>query len=345
MGIRNLLRVLALCDMACGAHCFFQKNQLQTTMHSIVRDERLQEHSEYFPHFTVNKETDTEHHLMRRLSDGTSPINVANTLYSRRAAVIACGGVSSILSAILPSWAESDATIFSSTTLNELLDKLRMIPTFCIVSNSTGAAYMLYKRDLNMGIGYAFLTFSGALAVLKDAQENAIQKGYGDVWTNATITTIPLDVAIRLALKKRSRISSKEQSLDTLLMLIPGAEERLDGMAIDKTRFQEQGRVPLFYVESISQVKPDEIVLYFQRKDLLSDWIKSQSQPQSPVVKAIDLVGIFESLLLGRNVEGKVASMLLSSKLAFMPNTVDVAIAEEMKARGLAPYNPNKMIL
>jgi hypothetical protein len=242
-----------------------------------------------------------------------------------------------------PSFARSDSTTSSNVIMNDLLGELRGIPTFCIVSNSTGAAYMLYKRDLNMGIGYAFLTFTGALAVLKDAQENALQKGYGDVWTNATITTIPLDVAIRLALKKRRRVSSKDQSLDTLLMLIPGAEERLDGMAIDQSRFQEQGRVPLFYVENTSP--PDEIVFYFQRNDLISDWTKRHPQSQSPVVKAIDLVGIFESLLLGRNVDGKVSTLPLSAKFVFVPNAGDVAIAKEMKSRGLAPYNPNAMIL
>lgn len=82
---------------------------------------------------------------------------------------------------------------------------------------------MVFKNDQAMAIGYAFTTFTGALAVLGDAQRNAKAKGYYDVWENATITSIPMDIAIRLALKKRSRTSPKDQTLDTILQIIPGA--------------------------------------------------------------------------------------------------------------------------
>jgi hypothetical protein len=111
----------------------------------------------------------------------------------------------------------------SNELVNTLLQKLHDIPTFCIVRSDTGAAYMAYQSDLNMAIGYAFVTFPGALAVLKDAQAVAQQKGYFDTWEMATVTTIPLDIAVRLALKKRSRTSQKAQVLDTLLQVIPGA--------------------------------------------------------------------------------------------------------------------------
>jgi hypothetical protein len=115
------------------------------------------------------------------------------------------------------------AALSSNEQVNALLQKLHDIPTFCIVRSDTGAAYMAYQSDLNMAIGYAFATFPGALAVLKDAQSAAQQKGYFETWEMATITTIPLDIAVRLALKKRSRTSQKSQSLDTLLQVIPGA--------------------------------------------------------------------------------------------------------------------------
>ena len=107
-------------------------------------------------------------------------------------------------------------------TINDLLSRLKGVPTFCIVSPD-GAAYMLFNKDQAMAIGYAFTTFPGALSVLGDAQRNAQEKGYFDTWKDATITTIPLDIAVRLALKKKTRVSPKEQSLDTLLMVIPGA--------------------------------------------------------------------------------------------------------------------------
>lgn len=107
-------------------------------------------------------------------------------------------------------------------TINELLGRLKGVPTFCIVSPE-GAAYMVFKNDQAVAIGYAFTTFPGALAVLSDAQRVAKEKGYFDTWQNATVTTIPLDIAVRLALKKKPRKSPKEQELDTLLVVIPGA--------------------------------------------------------------------------------------------------------------------------
>ena len=260
----------------------------------------------------------------------------------------------------------TDSSSTKNTLINLLLEKLRGIPTFCIVSNTTGAAYMIYKRDLNMGLGYAFLTYDGAVTVLNEAKQNAIQKGYSNnIWTNATITTLPLDVAIRLTLKKRNRMAvnnrndtSKVQSLDTLLQIIPGADERFDGIAIDKDRFQDQGRVPLFYVMD-ENTNMDKTVFYLNRKDLIRDWIQQQGVNTTlPKVGAIDLVGIFESLLLGRNVEGKIGgntNLLLPTSIddttqpipiEFVGNLENIGVAKALKKNGpLTPYNPNQMIL
>ena len=246
-----MLWILVLSCMVYDGKCLVQNIQRPTRKTFLWKtpcrgyDIHCQHMSLYL---TVNDEEIDELLLNRgkcqHFLDKTHLNAVSTTTTSRRAALISAGVLSSAVFAASQSFAVSDASSSPNAVMNELLDQLRTIPTFCIVSNSTGAAYMLYKRDMNMGIGYAFLTYTGALAVLKDAQENAIQKGYGDVWTNATITTIPLDVAVRLALKKRTRISSKEQSLETLLTLIPGAEDRLDGMVIDKVDFRIKGVSP-----------------------------------------------------------------------------------------------------
>ena len=288
-----------------------------------------------------------------------------------------------------PAWADTspttststptDSTSTKNTLINQLLDQLRGIPTFCIVSNTTGAAYMIYKRDLNMGIGYAFLTYDGAVTVLNEAQQNAIQKGYtNNIWTNATITTLPLDVAVRLTLKKRNRVAvnnrnndtNQVQSLDTLLQIIPGADERFDGLAIDKERFQDQGRVPLFYVlndhndnNNINNEASTKTVFYLNRKDLIRDWTTQQQSPAAasntttlPKVGAIDLIGIFESLLLGRAVPGKIGSSTghlfptttttTTPQVEFIGKTESIAMAKALKTNGpFTPYNPNQMIL
>jgi hypothetical protein len=108
------------------------------------------------------------------------------------------------------------------STINVWLDRLETIPVFCIVDQTSGANYMLVKQDQGMAIGYAFTTFAGALTVLSEAQKTAQEKNYYDVWENATVTTIPMSIAIRLALKKRVRTTPKEQTLDSIVLMIPG---------------------------------------------------------------------------------------------------------------------------
>jgi hypothetical protein len=164
----------------------------------------------------------------RLVADGLVPLSTL--AISRREALWHQGPAIASLAAVITSTATPPLAVAAveSTdvspmeTVNVLLGRLHEIPTFCIVSPA-GAAYMVFKQDQSMAVGYAFSTFQGALAVLGDAQWNAAEKGYTAVWDGATITTIPLDIAVRLALKKRQRTSQKDQVLDTLLMVIPGA--------------------------------------------------------------------------------------------------------------------------
>ena len=108
------------------------------------------------------------------------------------------------------------------TSVTDLLARIKGVPTFCIVDKD-GASYMIVKADERMAKGYAFTTFEGALAALADAQRTAQEKGYPELWEDATITTIPADAAVRLSLTKKERSSQKNQSLDSIMMIIPSA--------------------------------------------------------------------------------------------------------------------------
>jgi hypothetical protein len=107
--------------------------------------------------------------------------------------------------------------------INTWLRQLENIPVFCIVDKTTGANYMLVKQEERMAVGYAFCTYDGASIVLAEAQKTAREKNYYDVWQDATITTIPMSIAVRLALKKRIRTTPKDQTLDSIVLMIPGA--------------------------------------------------------------------------------------------------------------------------
>lgn len=141
----------------------------------------------------------------------TSPLSISR----RDAVVFVCGTAAVSSVAALPS-----ATEAADVTVNDLLASVKGVPTFCIV-NKEGAAYMIVKADERMAKGYAFTTFQGALTVLSDAQRTAKEKGYAELWEDATITAIPADIAIRLALQKKERFSQNDQSLDTLILIIP----------------------------------------------------------------------------------------------------------------------------
>lgn len=143
---------------------------------------------------------------------------------SRRDALRSTAAASLATITPFPAIAITDSTTTTSPLVQRLMQATRRIPTFCIVNPTNGASYMVYQRDL--AVGYAFLTFEGAYAVLKDAQKTAQEGGYFELWENAVITTIPLDAAIRLSFRKRPRLTPKEQSLDSILRVIPGAVRR-----------------------------------------------------------------------------------------------------------------------
>jgi len=140
---------------------------------------------------------------------------------SRRDALLLGPAVVTVAT-LLPRVSHAATSTGEVTTVPELLARLKSVPTFCIV-NKDGAAYMIVKADERIAKGYAFTTYQGAKVVLEDAQKTASEKGYGELWEDATITTIPADAAVRLSLTKKERTSQKDQSLDSILSVIPSA--------------------------------------------------------------------------------------------------------------------------
>jgi hypothetical protein len=232
-----------------------------------------------------------------------------------------------------PSLAAAD-----DSTVQSLLDSLRSVPTFCIV-NPEGAAFVNIKRDDPIAKGYAFLTFSGALAVLGDAQRAAEEGGYADLWKDATITVIPADIAVRLALQPNKRTSQKDVTASTSLDIIPGADEREYAVRFDR-KFADQGKVPVFYVEDLKYAD-GSIPFYFNKNELLAEWKTQKGEGATPPKpKVLDLIAAFQYVLRKRVEE----LPILRNKIVFVPSQEAVEISNELKTRGLVPYKADRIV-
>lgn len=112
-----------------------------------------------------------------------------------------------------------------------------------------------------------------------------------------------------------------------------------DGIALDK-RFNQQGRVPLFYAAEASQQSDEEdLAVYFSRRDLIRDWSTTHSGVL-PTIKAVDLETVFTLASTGR--ENEIPGR---GKLRFVPYPDSLIAAKELTTKGLPPYNPKLMII
>ena len=241
--------------------------------------------------------------------------------------------------------AESLTESSNTLTVQTILQALRTVPTFCIV-NDEGAAYMLYKPNEGFAKGYAFITYEGADVVLKDALVTAEKGGYADTWKTATITVVPADIAMRLTLQPRERTSQKDQKSSSILFMIPGASDREAALEMDRTKFSDQGKVPVFYLDTFRNDQ-GALPLYFNPRDLVADWQRSTNADSStipPRIQVIDLVTLFGFVVRGRTAEAP--AVLRNNSLVFVPNAEAVQKAKELQKGGnLAPYKLDRMIV
>lgn len=268
-----------------------------------------------------------------------------NLVICNRRIAISTGIQSAVVAAAATSWTPTAAVAASSSssssplTLQNLLNQLRVVPTFCLV-NPEGASYMLISKNGEaFAKGYAFTTFSGALAVLGDAERAAEKGGYADTWKGATITVVPADIAVRLALQPTKRQNQKEQSLNTLVDIIPGIDDREVAIQLDR-KFSDQGKVPLFYFDEMLTADGSSLPLYLNKSDLLSEWIKQNGDTKPPKTKVLDLVTMFQYVLRGRAEE-----LPIKKNVVFVPNADALEASKELKARGLVPYKPDQMVV
>ena len=283
-------------------------------------------------------------------------VEVPSPFLSRRKALANSSGMAltalGVLVATYPTSVQATESTLSTSsnentlTVQAILQALRTVPTFCIV-NDEGAAYMLYKPNEGFAKGYAFMTYEGADTVLKDALVTAEKGGYLNTWSTATITVVPADIAMRLTLQPRERTSQKDQKSSSILFLIPGASDREAALQIDRTKFSDQGKVPVFYLDTYRN-NQGYLPLYFNPRNLVADWQRSTNNTDSnavpPRIQVIDLVTLFGLVVRGRTAE--VPTVLRNNPLVFVPNAEVVQKAKELQKKGnLAPYKLDRMVV
>jgi len=242
-----------------------------------------------------------------------------------------------ISSFISPSPAVAADTTAAAVSPKDLLARLRRVPCFAIVDKD-GIPYMIVDKKTRGATGYFFLTFRGALAVLGDAQRMAKEQGYEQIWADAKITTVPLDIALRLSLKKMERKGQNDITMDTIVDILPGLEDREDALKLDSSgKFNEQGRVPLFFVSEGMEAEDGSLPTYFSKETLLADWDRLYAGKKPlPRVKVLDLLDLFQSTMRG------------SSKLnvSFVPTEETMKVAVELQQRSLtAAYKTDRMVM
>jgi hypothetical protein len=276
-----------------------------------------------------------------------SSVHVSNSLafskatFSRRDAIAV---TSSTLLLPVQKATAAETQQLPALSAPKLLGTLRSIPVFTIVS-ADGTPYMLYNPDTDSAAkGYAFVTYDGALAVLQDAKASATKTTAG-MWENAGITAISAEVAIKLTLQPARRTSQKGQIVNSLLEIVPGADERDDGKKMNDI-FKQQDKVPLFYSKALlyNDVNGEPTLpMYFNKDDLLAAWILTNG-PDKPIPSSnvIELGALFQYVLRGRADELPFGT---NQNVVFVPTSQALDALKTLKDKGLLPYKFDKMIV
>jgi len=231
----------------------------------------------------------------------------------------------------------------------ELARRLRRIPTFSIV-DPTGKPYMILEGSRPPPIGYFFLNYEAAKFVLEDAIRVAVEGNYDNTWAGAKITAVPLDFAMQLSVKKRTRKGQDGITLESINDLIPSAADLDDASRLDKSgRYTQKGRVPMFYFDGLT-LPPDEeamgnadprVPVFFSKIDLLNEWNKQYPGQEPPkTTKVLDLIETFQSLIRPGGTDKTLKNIV------FVPNEQSLKTASSLRSDASIPkYSFDEMLM
>jgi hypothetical protein len=220
---------------------------------------------------------------------------------------------------ISPSSSTAEVEQEGLVSAETLADRLRVVPTFCIV-DAKGVPYMVVGEDAKV-TGYFFTTYAEANRILNVARSSANKTVRAAVqelrskrraeklpplskqqeeeeigknpWIEARISTVPLDVAVTLITKS---LYSR-----THFQVAPAESDVEDALALTGKDDLPEGKVPLFYFADFEITEGDakESPLYFRKSQLLEDWKKlnPSSSAEIPKVLVTELFSVLTEMV------------------------------------------------
>lgn len=225
----------------------------------------------------------------------------------------------------------------------QVADLLRVVPTFSIV-DPDGTPFMVVGEDAKVTC-YFFTTYTEAKRILqlaKSSADKAIKaaKQQGEPtdinpWSNARISSVPLDFAVTLA-------SKSVQS--AYFRVSPAQEDVEDALEITGKKDLAEGKVPLFYFEDYTLVDNDidgqsRTPLFFRKSELLESWKKSTKGDEQPPIKVTELFSTLTQMTApGGTDEGL-------KTLVFEAPKEGRQKAKECNSKGKVPFQIGQKIL
>lgn len=256
------------------------------------------------------------------------------------------------------------STVLSPQTSNavdiSILDtqakRFKKVPAFAIVNAKTGTPFMIL-RNTGIASAYFFTDYGAAQLVLDDARKDAAEKDLAtsQTWDEAKISAVSMEFALKLAKGRPKAMAQNGVTFQTVYDIIPTIQALDNAGKIDRSGlYNEQGRVPLFYMNEF-EIGPDKndpsagtdnrIPVFFDKKNLISEWTKRNPDGDVPPVRVVDLIDTFAIMTGGGNGGGANNDELIK-KLYLVPSVESRKKAIECeKSRGDVPaYKTGEMI-
>lgn len=207
----------------------------------------------------------------------------------------------------------------------DLAKLLHNVPTFTIV-DMTGVPFFVFGEDAKL-TSYFFTSYEEAdriLSMARQSSEKAIAQSIAErkerstdgsyedertiiddvgpnPWKDARISVIPLDTAVTLA-----SVASSNKGSGVHFQVAPSRQDIEDAMELERIENMQEGKVPIFYFEQFDvplnklQVNNYQFMdflpsnsivtpLYFQKEQLISEWVRIHPTDVVPPVKTTDL--------------------------------------------------------